>query len=883
MSNLKISEDQYIGKQELNKLQSFLGDNGFRTFFQRFINTYGVALDNVFPNALQVVPGTTPGAITIKAGAIIDQTAQSGILFNDLINAYTLPQATLFNIYAKRDVTNAEMGTVSIDTLGNVTGVGTKFTDVLRGQPGNATTIRFPNSNFNVNDYVVLNVIDDTHMVVQAPSFTAENNIKYGVVGTFSPGVIVSTAAKMIYGNDTITFAVDTDGTFTYPWYKIATAIFDGTNVTITDLRENCKLTLLLQPSIRQDGTIALLNKIQTFTKIQTWAQGSQTVVASKQLALPGDGNTYVAGIQDTTLQYIQDQPLGTLITIAFLDNNVGSPATLMNKLTMKDAQTPAAPSGFKPIKCYVDTPIVPYDVLIFQRVQITHNASPSAVFDGWVVVSNSEAYPLALDAENKVNTLNNSPWVDYQFTNSDLRTGKLTGAVAVTSGMGWFKYKSIANMLIGNCYIKFTVAAGTSSNVLSIKLPNNLLLTDTDIYGQRAAASCAINSSQAVPVEVVSLRGVAYNGYLNAYVRDRYWNSGDVVELSFAFSFELGASSYVPPANLPPISANIAMTVIQGSFGNVVNFDLNGTNYDPDGVLNSLSVIIVTQPLNGDLIRTVLTTDGAGNPTSVQYSYTPYSDSGSSDSFTFKLVDSQGAFSQVKTVNITINTAVQAYYSVVVPSSAGTTAACNPNGAYPTLPIYYSSAGGIGVGKTAYYDPNLTNPVVNSYLAAGTIWYLTNGSGVITSSGSCVPSGFCFIRGTAILMYNGRVKPIELLRKGDQVMSFNSENILTKGTVTETMNHRVTDTLYITTENGYVVTTPEHPFRVIDGYKKAQDLRIGNVLFMYDEKKGMTTVVILDIEAHYGEPVDVYNLTIEDDHTYFANGIAVHNKPLAP
>lgn len=750
MSNLKISEDLYTGKQELIKLQKFLGINGYRQMFQRFINTYGVSLDNAFPFSLQVVNGNTVSFVSIKAGALVDQNAETGILLNDYIDAYKIPIGSVYYIYAKRDITNQEVGTVSIDTLGNVTGVGTKFTEVLRGNPSNSTKVRFINSNFNTLDYEVINVLSDTQMVVQAPTFTSEINLKYGVVGTFSPGVVISPTNKMVYEYDTITFSLSTNanlnGSATTPWFHLASVIYDGTNMLITDLRQRNELSLLLDPSIRENGTIALINKINIFSKTQTWSQGSQTAVISKKINLPGDGNSYVVGMQDTELRYIQDQPLGTIITLAFLDNNVGPTGaqTLIAKLLMRDSSANTAPTGYRPIKCFVDNlAIVPFDTLVFERLTISHTNSPTALFDGWVMVSNSESYPLALDAETKVTALVNAAWTDYQFVASDMKTGQLQGSSTVSAGSGWFKYKVLAKILTGNAFVRFTVGTGVSDNILSLKLPNGLKLTDSMTFGQRAAAICVVNGTEVVPVEVVSQRGAAYNSYLNIIVRDRTWVYGQTVELSFSFSFEVGESTYVPPANQPPVANDLTMTVSKNSYVNPIDFTSEATgNYDPDGVITNLNIVIITQPTKGNVNRNILATDTNGNPTSIDFEYVPFFGQTGADTFTYKIVDNLGASSEIKTYTVNIQVNVNSYYSVVAPQSAGSSAVCYPTGSlYPNIPIYTSSDG-VVIGNTVYTDSNLVNPVVSSYFKIGTTWYLTDSSGVITSSGACATAG---------------------------------------------------------------------------------------------------------------------------------------------
>ena len=71
---------------------------------------------------------------------------------------------------------------------------------------------------------------------------------------------------------------------------------------------------------------------------------------------------------------------------------------------------------------------------------------------------------------------------------------------------------------------------------------------------------------------------------------------------------------------------------------------------------------------------------------------------------------------------------------------------------------------------------------------------------------------------------------------------------------------------------------TPEHPFYVGDGtFRTLEALRIGDRIFAYDGL-GLRAQQITGIEHMY-TPTRVYNLQTDAPHTFFANGIAVHNK----
>ena len=99
-----------------------------------------------------------------------------------------------------RDVKNIETGTVTINTDGSLSGIGTEFTKVLRGQPNFPTKVKF-GSTLNSGEYEVVSVASDTSAIL-AGSFVNENNLKYSVIGTFTPGFQPLADNKMIYEYD---------------------------------------------------------------------------------------------------------------------------------------------------------------------------------------------------------------------------------------------------------------------------------------------------------------------------------------------------------------------------------------------------------------------------------------------------------------------------------------------------------------------------------------------------------------------------------------------------------------------------------------------------------------------------------------------------------
>ena len=123
-------------------------------------------------------------------------------------------------------------------------------------------------------------------------------------------------------------------------------------------------------------------------------------------------------------------------------------------------------------------------------------------------------------------------------------------------------------------------------------------------------------------------------------------------------------------------------------------------------------------------------------------------------------------------------------------------------------------------------------------------------------------------------------LRPIEEIQAGDYVWSENTET--DKKELKKVLSVSVTETttlVHVTTENGTVINTTEnHPFYVEGkGWCAAAELEAGDVLRTEDGEQ--ETVKSVQTEK-LDKAVKVYNLEIEDSHTYYvsADSVLVHN-----
>ncbi len=132
---------------------------------------------------------------------------------------------------------------------------------------------------------------------------------------------------------------------------------------------------------------------------------------------------------------------------------------------------------------------------------------------------------------------------------------------------------------------------------------------------------------------------------------------------------------------------------------------------------------------------------------------------------------------------------------------------------------------------------------------------------------------GGCFLSGTKILMSDGKEKNIEDVKVGDYVLTYTSDSSkkLVKAKVLATQ--KAVDPGYLII-NGNLKVTPDHIIMANGVWREAGSVQFGDELLSSNGDK----VKVYSIEWQRGK-VDVYNLTVDKYHTYFANGLYVHNQ----
>lgn len=199
MSKLNISQNLFLEVNELRKLVQFLTDDGYKPFLKHLTKSFGIAQNKNNTYFKVSRKNESQNIVIVNAGIAFDHNLNRIYLEND--KELSIPDTGVNQwIVISYASTNNEEGTVNVSAQGALNGVGTKFTSVLRGQPNFPTKIRF-NSNVNTGEYEVVDITSDT-MATIVGSFIAEQNLKYQVIGTFTPGFQPNDKDKTIYEYD---------------------------------------------------------------------------------------------------------------------------------------------------------------------------------------------------------------------------------------------------------------------------------------------------------------------------------------------------------------------------------------------------------------------------------------------------------------------------------------------------------------------------------------------------------------------------------------------------------------------------------------------------------------------------------------------------------
>ena len=167
-----------------------------------------------------------------------------------------------------------------------------------------------------------------------------------------------------------------------------------------------------------------------------------------------------------------------------------------------------------------------------------------------------------------------------------------------------------------------------------------------------------------------------------------------------------------------------------------------------------------------------------------------------------------------------------------------------------------------------------------------------TDNCGRTVDCGSCY--GGCFVAGTRVAMADGTAKPIELVAAGDRVLGRGGRANRVRRVLRPVLGDRE---LYALNGGPFFVTA-SHPFLTSGGWKAVDPeaaraevpgleigrLSVGDVLVAAgagaNPAASERAIRLRTLEGRAADPAtQLYNLDVDGDDTYVANGLVVHNK----
>lgn len=237
MGKINISPNLFLEVAELNRMMYFIKEAGYKRVLNNLIKSFGVSLKD--PNSFRVYK-KEGNIVTVNPGVAIDENLEIIHLSSPVdINVKNSTDTRRWLVIS-RDTHHFEEGYVNVSTDGTITGVDTKFTEVLRGHVNFPTKVRFPESKLNDSEYQVVQVTDDNSALISG-ALVDETQIRYSVIGAFSAGFIPTKENREIYEYDGCKFRmIDSDEVprLNSGEYFIASFVFDNSgSIYVADER----------------------------------------------------------------------------------------------------------------------------------------------------------------------------------------------------------------------------------------------------------------------------------------------------------------------------------------------------------------------------------------------------------------------------------------------------------------------------------------------------------------------------------------------------------------------------------------------------------------------------------------------------------------------
>ena len=335
---LNIYRDNFLEKEELVRLMSFIRDNPALFLFVSNAQSFGIVQQGAsltLDPAFKIQVGTNANTIKLGTGSYaLDRNGN--LIYQRAFDNLPIPtDDTWYWVKISHRYDNYEQGFVNLAADGTLSGVGTTFTDVLRGNSsGFPTKVKFyiqdedgsltPANNSGI--YEITSVAGDNTAIVSG-SFVAEDNLRYVVLGAFSARTSIgSITSQGIYSYDSCNVEfIEEETTDTPPTtdfvtgedFYVARIKSDGATVSVEDKRVSYYFRLnfgdiivsnkanINASNLTNPDVLAWLEKLSVYTQSEVDDALSGFLQASENLNDLDDKTTARSNLEVYSTTYI--------------------------------------------------------------------------------------------------------------------------------------------------------------------------------------------------------------------------------------------------------------------------------------------------------------------------------------------------------------------------------------------------------------------------------------------------------------------------------------------------------------------------------------------------------------------------------------------------
>lgn len=203
MSKLNINRNIFLEKEELLRFQQFVGlDSLSNQVLIDNTTKWGIVRTSFDANYVDFKVEVGGNLGTIKIANLSKAVDKNKNLIKQIpIDNFAVTNDSLWYwVKISHNYNYIEEGQCSVNTNGSVTGVNTKFLEVLRGQSTEVPVkIKFYKSGGVTNNqiYEIASVTNDTGLVLVGSSFVSESGLNYIVVGSTPIGEVLTNEQKV--------------------------------------------------------------------------------------------------------------------------------------------------------------------------------------------------------------------------------------------------------------------------------------------------------------------------------------------------------------------------------------------------------------------------------------------------------------------------------------------------------------------------------------------------------------------------------------------------------------------------------------------------------------------------------------------------------------